>query len=407
MKLVKIVFIVLLIVCFASCKDAQEPETLGYVVAIGIDAPPEGETGNNITIQFANPGNISGGSGESGGNGGEQSIENITVPAPDIYSAINIANHIISKKFVLSHTKLIVFSDETAKKGVKDFLDTINRNSDIRPNIYFAVSKTTAKEFLEAVDPKTEVNPVRYYTMIFENDYSGFIPQNMGQDFYLFYDSDERSTVMPLCSVVGRENEKEVSENYQYKEKDYTAGEIPATNSSIEVAGMAIFKRDTKISEAGDIKTEIYNILTGEYQSSFVSYHFSGTPDGPVTVMQMQKKRPRVSVDTRTNEPKINVTVFLEADISSAEAGSRIETELESFSREAASEIKRQAEEFFEETRVIGSDIFGFGSYAKRNFKTVGEFEDYNWHESYKNAKICVDVEFSVRRTGLLIRSDG
>ena len=60
----------------------------------------------------------------------------------------------------------------------------INRDSDIRPNIYFAVSKGTAKEFLEAVNPKTEVNPVRYYTIIFENDYSGFIPQNMSQDFY-------------------------------------------------------------------------------------------------------------------------------------------------------------------------------------------------------------------------------
>lgn len=407
MKLVKIVVIVLLIVCFASCKDAQEPETLGYVVAIGIDAPADGETGNIITIQFANPGNISGGSSESGGNGGEESIENITVPAPDIYSAVNIANHIISKKFVLSHTKLIVFSDETAKKGVKDFLDTINRNSDIRPNIYFAVSRTTAKEFLEAVDPKTEVNPVRYYTMIFENDYSGFIPQNMGQDFYLFYDSDERSTVMPLCSVVGRENEKAASENYQYKEKDYTAGEIPATNSSIEVAGMAIFKRDTKISEAGDIKTEIYNILTGEYQSSFASYRYSGTPGMPVTVMQMQKKKPRISVDTSAKEPEINVTVFLEADISSAAAGSGIENGLESFSREAASEIKRQAETFFEETRELGADIFGFGSYAKRNFKTVGDFEKYNWHESYKKAKIRVNVEFSVRRTGLLIRSDG
>ena len=72
MRFIKIAFIVLLLVSFASCKDAQEPETLGYVVAIGIDEPQQGEEGYNITIQFANPDKISGGSSESGGKGGEE-----------------------------------------------------------------------------------------------------------------------------------------------------------------------------------------------------------------------------------------------------------------------------------------------------------------------------------------------
>lgn len=407
MRFIKIAFIVLLLVSFASCKDSQEPETLGYVVALGIDEPQDGEVGYDITIQFANPDKISGGSSESGGKGGEESIENITVLAPGIYPAINIANHIISKKFVLSHTKVIVFSDEIAKKGIKDFLEAINRNSDIRPNIYFAVSKGKAKEFLETVNPKTEVNPVRYYAMIFENDYSGFIPQNMSQDFYLFYNSNEKNTVMPLCAVVNPEKKNEYGEfGYQYKVDDYVAGEIPTSNSQIQIAGTAVFNGDTKIAELGDIKTEIFNIITGEYQSSFVSYYFSKTPKTPVTVMQQQKKRPKISVDTKTNAPKIDVTIYLEGDFSSGEAEEITEAELASFSKEAAEEIKRQTEEFFEETRLLGADIVGFGSFAKRNFKTIEDFDRYNWKEAYKNAQINVKVEFSIRRTGLVVRSE-
>lgn len=405
MKFIKIAIIVLLLVCFASCKDSNEPETLGYVVAIGIDEPKAGLKGYEITIQFANPDKISGGSGESGGDGGKGSIENITVSAPDIYSAINIANHIISKKFVLSHTKLIVFSDEIAKNGIKDFLDSVNRNPDIRPNIYFAVSKTAARDFLEAVNPKTEVNPIRYYTMIFENDHSGFIPQNMGQDFYLFYDSEEKSTVMPLCSVENTDKGGEYSDyGYQYKVEDYTAGKISETGSGVQIAGMAIFNGDTKTSEVGDIKTEIFNIMTGEYQSGFVSYYFSETPEIPVTVMQLQKKRPKVSVDTSGSAPKIEVTLFLEADISSSEASFSIENNIERFSREAVEAIKEQTLSFFEETKALGVDIFGFGSYAKRNFLTIGEFSAYNWKEAYKSAELDLKVEFSVKRTGLLVR---
>lgn len=406
MNFAKIVIIVLLIVGFASCKDAQEPETLGYVVAIGIDLPDTDEEGYNITLQFANPDKISGGSSESGGQGGEESIENISVVAPGIYPAINIANHIISKKFVLSHTKLIVFSDEVAKRGVGEFLETVNRNGDIRPNIYFAVSKGQAKDFLEEVNPKTEVNPVRYYTMIFETDYSGFIPQNMSGDFYLFHNSDEKSTVMPICSVLEGDGKRDYSDSgYQYETQDFVAGEIPTTSREIQVAGMAVFEDGKKTAEIGDIKTEIFNVLTGEYQSSYVSY-FWEKADTPVTVTQMQKKKPKIKVSTQSEIPKISITVYLEAELLSGTQNGIIEDELEAFSKEAGTEIKRQAEEFLYETKVLGTDVTGFGSYAKRNFKNIKEFRKYNWKEKYRNAEIDVKVQFSVRRTGLVVRSE-
>ena len=162
MNSVKMVIIAVLAVFLVSgCEDGTEPDTLGYVVAIGIDAPENDAEGYDFTLQFANPTKISGGSGESGGKGGKDSIENITVTAPGIYSAVNVANHIISKKFTLSHTKLLVFSDEISQKGVETFFENIGRSSDIRPNTYIAVSKGKAKDFLESVNPETEVNPVR------------------------------------------------------------------------------------------------------------------------------------------------------------------------------------------------------------------------------------------------------
>ena len=358
----------------------------------------------NITLQFANPAKISGGSAESGGNGGEESLENITVLAPSIYSAVNIANHIISKKFVLSHTKLIVFSDEVAKSGAGVFMDAISRNGEIRPNIYFAVSKCMAREFLEAVDPETEVNPVRYYTMMFENDYSGFIPQNISLDFYLFYESDEKCTVMPLCSVAKNDFSPEfASGGYQYKVEDYTAGEITTDSPQIQIAGTAIFLGDAKIAEAGDIKTELFNMLTGEYQSSFVSYFFEGSPDVPVTVEQRQKKKPRVSVKTDGALPEIDITLFFEADIVSG-CGDGIPTaDVLRFSKSAGEEIKTQIIGFLEETKALGTDIVGFGSYAKRNFMTLDEFSEYRWKEKYKDAKITVNVDFSVKRSGVTV----
>ena len=406
-KLLKILGIALFALILSGCSDATEPDTLGYVVAIGIDKAEKPEAKYDITLQFANPAKISGGASQEGGQGGQESIENITVTAPSIYSAVNIANHIISKTFTLSHTKLIVFSSDIAKEGVKDMLETIGRSSDIRPNTYFAVSKGKAKEFLEAVNPETEVNPVRYYTMIFENDFSGFIPQTLGQDFYFYAGSKEKSTVLPLCSV-SKEKGTDNFDNtgYQYRLEDYTAGDVPVEKKETEVMGMAIFEFDKMIGEMGDIETEVYNILTGRYKSSYVSYRFSPTPDDPITVLQQQNKKPHIRVDTSGDTPKIHIKVFLEADFYSSSPDMAVEDHLDQFADEATEEIKAEINHFLSKTLEMGTDIVGFGSFAKRNFLDTKSFDNYNWKERYKDAEINVDVDFMVRRTGLVVRSE-
>ncbi len=406
-KLLKMALLCGLPLILSGCSDAIEPDTLGYVVALGIDKNETIEQGYNITIQFANPSKISGGSSEEGGKGGGDSIENITVTAPGIYSAVNIANHIISKKFVLSHTKVIVFSEEVAREGIKGLLETIGRSSDIRPNTYFAVSRGTARKFLESVNPETEINPVRYYTMIFENDYSGFIPQNMSADFYFFCQSDEKCCAMPFCAVSGAENTHEYTHSgYQYGVEDYTAGQIPSGSEQTQVMGMGVFYGDKLVGEMGNIETEMYNILTGQYTNSYAVYRYSKSPGNPITVIQKQKHRPKISVDTSGDVPKIRAEIFIEGDFASSTPQMSVEDNLKDFSQEATLELKAQIEDFLSQTQSIGTDIVGFGSYAKRNFKDIGAFSDYKWQEKYKNAQIDVTVNFSILRTGLVVRSD-
>lgn len=406
-RIMKLLGILVFVFVLSGCSDAAEPDSLGYVVAIGIDTPENGSSKFDITLQFANPVKISGGASEKGGEGGADTINNITVSAPGIYSAVNLANHIISKVFTLSHTKLIVFSEDMAKSGLKDILETIGRSGDIRPNTYFAISKGSAKDFLESVKPETEVNPVRYYTMLFENDYSGFIPHNLSQDFYFFSVSDEKSTVLPLCAVSQKKGTYN-SENmgYQYLLEDYTAGEIPSDKKEIQIMGMAIFDNDKMVGEMGDIETEIYNLLSAQYRSGYTSYYYSRTPGEPVTVLQQQNKKPKISVDTSSQTPKISLKIYIEADFYSSTPSVSVEDHLDEFTKEASHELKSQIESFLTKTQQMGTDIVGFGSYAKRNFKDVKGFSDYKWKEKYPNSLIDVNVDFSVRRTGLVVGSD-
>lgn len=407
MKVLKSVIYILLFMSLFGCSDAEEPDSLGYVVAIGIDKAEKPDARYDITLQFANPAKISGGASQEGGKGGKDSIKNITVTAPSIYSAVNVANHIVSKVFTLSHTKIIVFSEDIAKEGIKDILETIGRSSDIRPNTYFTVSKCSAKELLESVNPETEVNPTRYYTMLFENEFSGFIPQSKSQDFYFFANSNEKYPVLPLSSVSQKKGTYNFNKSgYQYRLEDFSAGEIPSDTTEVQIMGMAIFDKDKYIGEMGDIETEIYNLLTGRYKSTYVTYFFSQTPTDPITVFQQQDKKPKIKVDTSADVPKISLNVYVEADFTSSTPEMAVEEHLDEFARDASEDLKREIEEFLRKTKEMKADIVGFGSYAKRNFLDQKGFDDYNWKEKYPSAQIDVNVDFQVRRTGLVIRSE-
>ena len=102
--------IVLIISLFLTgCYDTKELDDMAYVVGVGID---KGE-GNflKITLQIAIPMKIA-------GNGGDpkESFFIKSIDAPNLQEGLNRFNSTLSKGINLSHAKVIIFSEEIAKK---------------------------------------------------------------------------------------------------------------------------------------------------------------------------------------------------------------------------------------------------------------------------------------------------
>lgn len=435
-----------------GCTSGIEPNDLAYIVAVGVDKNDEAKA-YDITLQIANPQAISGGSNESGGEGGKKTITNLTVTSTDIFSAVNIANHLYSKDLSLAHTKLMVFCDEIAREGeLRGLSETIARSEEIRPNTFLSVVKGSAKEYLGSIEPTNEVNPVKYYEVIYDVDYTGYIPKNQIRHFYAYEQTPERENVLPLSAVKkesgqggadssgsnggggasesggssggqsggssgGQESTQKASSKplsntgtqndfggFEYLHKNYLAGEIALEGDiKTQTCGMAIFRDGKMIDECGGVEALLYNILTGDYVMSEISYKNSKTPEEPVTVIQSQRKKPKVSVDIDGERPKIKVNIYLEADLRTLNEGYVIEMDIDDFEEQVTAQIKDAAEKFLYKTaREYQSDIVGFGSYIKRHFKTFDEFEAYGWQSIYPDAEFEADVEFRVRRSGLI-----
>ena len=450
LKLKKIIALIFIISLLSGCYDYIEPNDLSYVVAIGIDKGSD-DSLYNYTLQFARPTQISGGSSEQGGSG-EQTIGTVKVEAPSIYAAVNVANHVISKTFTLSHTKIIVISNELAKSGIGKIVDTVGRSLDLRPSVFLCVSSDKAGDYLESVKPVVEINPVKYYRLIFESPNSSYIPKNDVGTVFANLKSDTMQNTLPFVGVgkgskggessgssqgggssggsssgggsqgsQGEENQSQspqpsseddakipINENkFEYHMKEYVAGklDIEKQNES-EVLGTAVFKEDKMISFLTGIESEILNILSGRFTNGYTSLYVPQSPDNPVTIRMEQREKPKVKIEINNDTPKINVKLSLEGIFVTVPSDYVVEKNLSEFEKNTSEYIKNYALDFLNKTAIqFDSDIIGFGKKAKILFLTNEEFENFKWNDKYKNAEFSCDVDFSVRRTGLTIRN--
>ena len=456
MKYFKISVTILLLTLITSCSG-REPNDIAYVVALGFD---KAQNDNYlVTIQYAKPTQISGGASQEGGKSGNEIVENLAVEAPDIHSAINTANHIVSKQFSLSHAKIIVFSGEVAREGIEDILETFSRNQEIRPDIYLAVSQEGAKEYLYDVKPVFEVNPARYYQLIYENNNSSGVPKNTGLDFYFRQTGKIRDNAVPLAGVIetkeesegqsggessqsgggqsggqgsqsgggqsggqgsqsgggqsgGQEeknqnqeqgNSHEINSGFEFKVKDYIAGQVGVNEKNkSQTMGMVIFKGTKAVFEAGSYDTAIYKMLSGDFKNGYIT--LKSDTDKPVTVMAEQKRMPKISVDVK--KKKIDIKIYLESDLYSMPADYIDESDIEEFEQTAQNEINKACTKFIDDViKKRDVDILGFMSHARRKCLTNEQF--YKLRDEIMNYEMNVDTVFHIRRMGLTIKESG
>lgn len=446
---------IIMIIAAAFCSFSltgcvgREPNEIAYVVALGIDS---GENDNyDITIQYANTTQISGGSSEEGGKNGSQIVENITVEAPTIYAGIGLANHIVSKTFSLSHAKLIVFSSEVAEKGLNNIVETFIRSEELRPDVNLAVAMDDAGKYLQSVDPVMEVNPAKYYQMVFDKNILVGIPDGAAKNFFFGIKTGDYDCLMPLAGVINGEEEKSGGQssegggsspeqtegggseesgggsssegssetknnkqkeaplnnnNFEYKLKDYIAGQasIEQKNKS-ESMGSAIFSNDKMIGTLGSIETELFKLLLGDYRYSYLTLFNEETPDSPVTVRAVQERRSKYKIDC--DNKTVDIELFIEGDIYSLPADYNIEKDIVNFENNSKRYIGDACEQFMTEfINKYDSDIFRLKEKAKREFLTNKEYNEYKENVNLKEYTINVNVNFKIRRTGLIVRED-
>ena len=439
-------FFLATVLCSMLCGCVgTEPNDEAYVVALGIDSANNGNY--MVTIQFARPTQISGGASEEGGKGSDI-VENLVVEAPNIFSAISLGNHTVSKELVLSHANVVVISSEVAESGIGDIIESLSRNEKIRPDIYLTVSRGSARDYLYSVRPVVEVNPTKYYQLIFEQNDSIGVPKMTLTDF-CFNRANNIANVMPISGVIDSgseesvdrytglgdidilnlksnvepsasdiensssegknpqeyENENQkgapmINSNFEFGLRNYIAGQLAINESNkSETVGMVIFKDNTAKTVGGAVVSEVYKLLKGEFHHAYVTIRANAKKS--VTMDITQEKKPRIKVDIKNKTVTVNLK--LEGDLYSLPSDFDDEADVDKLELSAKQDIEKACNKFVRDVVVDeGVDVLGVVEHSKSEFLTNDEFMASR--DSVLKYPITVNCDFHIRRTGLTIK---
>ncbi len=389
--------IIISAILLSGCSYGSDVENQAFIVAIGIDKGDSFPL--KATFVFANP--------SGGSSGGEEKSpsspkpDSVTVEAPTVYSAVRKLDSIKSKAINMSHIKIVVFSDEIAKKGVKDYLTAFASSRDFRPNTYVCIAQGGAGEYLKKVKPSQEIFIEKYYDNIMHKIVADKV--NEAYLYYLYFNVSESfsGSLVPLAGLNKNKTENATpdthpdDDDFEYEAR---AGEIlrDAENPA-EMLGSAVLKNDKMVGTLGSFQTDLARIICDEYYPRNYSIIYPEKNDF-LTIKLIQQERPQIK--TKINNGNTEITIYVPISIEYVDAG-KVENNTEEskkFCDYLENKLNEKSKELIYDSQVIyGADILGLGESLKHHFPDMKAWRKWDWGKKYSSAdiKISFDVEYA------------
>lgn len=399
------------ILIFSGCGSNYEPDELSYVLLIGIDHGAENLL--RVSYLIAVPKEIAGSGSGGGGGGGKDSLKGssvTTVESPSLYASMNMVNTYVGRRISLMHAKGIIFSEAMAKDGsMARFIPALTQYRETRGTAFLAVSKEKPEEILARMKPFLETNPAKYMELLAATQsFTGFIPKIQLQQFY---NELKVEGINPVSILIAKSDDKLPPYNGQNRystEGSYVAGQlIKQGGVTLEAMGSAAFSEGRMVGELNGDETSIYSMFRGTYQRGVYSFEDPLKTGNIVAMDVSQARKPQIKVKLTEQGAVIDARLALEGNVLGVTSTIDYSLTQNRVVLEKAFEdfIKKEAETLIEKTQQeFKSDIFGFGTKARRLVSSQREWQELKWQNLYEYASLNVEVEYNVRRTGNLLR---
>lgn len=406
----------------AGCWGAKEIDEAAYAFALGIDSGPD----QNITISMLifNPGDSIATAGITNQSLSPGRIRVFTTEAPSVFSGINIINTMLERQIELGHLKMVVFGETLARRGIEGYLDTMVRWRKFRRTIYLAVANQgTARRVIEGIVPPAGSNAGKYLEMMFiTQGFVGFTPRNQMLDFY---NALKTKGEVPVAALVApRATKYDLRTEHEIRldsgkitvpsgaagdPGQSTAGDPPLSGEApLQFLGAAVLHRGKLVQKLTGNETLAFSLLRDEFNRAYINVPDPEAPDQIIQMEISRIRRPEIKLKKEGLQIRGQVFVTVLGNPIGVESNRRYETPSKKSLLEQAVEkwIKQQCYGVFHKAQTAGTDIFGFGNYARWLAPDWETWRKWDWGSSFQTMKLELAVKVHIDRPGLIIKKN-
>ena len=429
-----LVVIIYLMWGFSDSYSGSNIDNIAHITAIAIDTSNNPSSNLKVSFQFVDVSGSGGGSESSS----DSNVVIVGVHSNTIDSAISKLNAYIGKEVNLSHCRTLIFSRDFASNGIAPEIYTLINNVQMRPFTNLVVSTSDASDYLKNSNPNVEELISKYYdTFELTSNFTGYSDDTtLGK----FYDNILRNgcgntailgeTFQEVSSQSGssknsqsggssQSSSSSSSSSSEGGSQSGTSSQENSTNTNHPILdesavrgtqniGIAVFNNDTYIGELSSQDTMYHLLVTNNVDSFDISVPVENYDKGVLNFRISPYKSPKISIDTSSDTPYIEIEIFCEAYVLSIERKKDygnidfINTTrpiIENFIKDnITTYLNRTSKEF-------QVDIANFYTVARKNFLTIPEWNSYNWNNKYKNTNFSVDVNINLNSQLLYIEN--
>jgi spore germination protein KC len=286
----------------------------------------------------------------------------------------------ISGRLFFGHLRVIVVSEEYARKGLQNLNDYFRRNPEVRRMAWLLISDGKAVNLMKAA-PELERVPALYLLSTLDNAVrSGKFPTNYVGMFWSNSVKKGQEAYLPYVELKKQQN--------------------------IELKGLAYFKNEEMVGATKPLEIASYMQIKGLNPAGYRAFvQLEGTPH-TVTIYSTSRKS-KFNIQIRNNHLYFKVLIFIEINMEEkineqfTINNSQILKEIE---KVHMASTKKAAEVLIKEMQLKKTDIFGFGEYVRAKKPSYWNREiktKEKWQEMFQNINVEIKVTSKIRRVGM------
>lgn len=405
----------LLLGTLSGCGNYREPDAEIFPIVMGYD---KGEKEKyRITFKFMTESKSPEGQdakSEENNTPGELPKDVMVCEAPSFTEGLHLINALMPRDVSLLHVKMLVVSEEIAREGVGEIVGPLIRYNEIKPTMAFVISRGSAFDLITSKNP-TLTAPVQSdieLMMSTSEQNTTYRSVSLSQFLYGYNTTygDAAAIYAGLNQSAYNKSDREKPPSPAEKLADtprdfdqgYRAGELPvAGNRQLEMAGMAVFRGDEMVGVLNTRECQVYAFLLDDFEDSFVAFPDLEEPEKYYFSLNIRRVQP-VEVETSVdsdNKAHIKIKIMVNGllgvsqnpNINYLENPDKREA-LNAFAEEI---MRKRCQELVDKLQSeYRADILQLGRRMARNFRTIDEWEAYNWDEKFTDAEI--EVSFRI-----------